>query len=98
MKFSDLLNEKQLEFIRTKNDRSWESTEEIACPFCNEVQNLDYDSVPYEDDSTVEHECYECGKTFDIHTSRTFTFSTELPDEEVYERISAQSPKEKREE
>ena len=92
MNWLDLTKEQQLWIIRNDNSHSADTPEDITCPWCNAEQNFDFESVNYNDDHNEEYECVECEKKFDVHTSVSVSWETELPREYLEEQALKQFP------
>lgn len=84
----DLTEEQRLWTIRNDNSHYANSPEDIECPWCQTKQSLDYEDVSYDDDHTAEYECSndDCGKTFEVHTSVSYDWHTELPEDYLIEQ------------
>jgi len=90
MNFLDLTEDERRRYHRLQNSYMTSDTQDIQCPWCNQKQGLEWDDVSYEDDANTERQCDYCGKTFDIHTSVTYDFTTEIPDEDVFKEIESE--------
>lgn len=91
--FLDLNEQQRRKFIRLQNTNYATHPTDVSCPYCNAKQSLEYEDMVYEDDHTTEHECYECSKTFDIHSSVEWTWRTEIPDDEAVEMVLKEDEK-----
>lgn len=94
--YLDLTQEQRLWVVRNDNADYADSPETIKCPWCDTVQNLDYEDVSYDDDNTATLTCWYdvCGKEFDVHTSVSYTWRTELPEEYLIKQALKEVPNE----
>lgn len=87
-----LTNDQQLWTIRNDNSHYADTPDDIQCPWCSAKQSLEHEDVSYEDDNTSEYECQECGKMFDVHTSVSYSFDTELPQDYLIKKAKKEVP------
>lgn len=87
--YLDLTREQQLQYVNIQDTEYYNYADEVACPFCKEKQNFEWEDMSYEDENIVKHECYSCGNKFDIRTRVETEWVVELPDEEVIKRVLA---------
>lgn len=76
-----------------ENDNSFDSPEEIACPYCNTPQHsIEGPDVGYEQDEETEITCdyIDCGKTFTAITNVSYSWATSVPDEEALAILEAE--------
>lgn len=95
-KWLELTKEQRLWTIRFDNSHYANTPEEIQCPWCSTKQQLDFEDVSYEDDDITTYECSysDCGKKFDVHTSVSYDWHTELPEDYLVERAKKEVPDE----
>lgn len=89
MNFLDLTNEERHKFIRLQNTNYASSPEEVTCPYCDTKQRLDFEDVSYNDDDSVTVTCWYdvCEREFQVRTSVSYDFITEVDDDEIYKQI-----------
>lgn len=51
--------------------------EEICCPHCGEVQGFTSDNTSLYDEETYEHQCTDCGESYELTSTMRFSWSTE---------------------
>jgi hypothetical protein len=55
--------------------------DDIECPYCGELQDIDHDDgYGYEEDETYHQECNKCGKTFVYTTGILYVYHPEKAD------------------
>lgn len=96
--FMALSREDRTKVYRIENDMSFSGADEICCPYCNTPQySLDDADLSYEQDAEHEIECqhFDCGKKFTLSTNVSYSWNTQVPDEEALEIFKAQSKEDK---
>jgi transposase-like protein len=58
----------------------FEYEDEILCPYCGEV--YEDDEYQFYEEGEHEVECYHCEKTFNLNTHVTYSYSTNIIDED----------------
>lgn len=94
--YLDLNQEQRLWTIRNDHGHYASTPDDIHCPWCDTVQQLDFEDVSYKDDDTATFTCWvdTCGKEFDVHTSVSYDWHTERPEEYLIEQALKEVPNE----
>lgn len=68
-----------------ENDMSFSGDDPIVCPYCNTNQDIYEPELPYEQDEETNLKCdyFDCGKTFTLTAQVSYSWTTQVPDEEA---------------
>lgn len=79
-----------------ENDNSFNLSDEICCPYCDTLQDIEGEDLGYEQDEETERTCrsFDCGKKFTIITSVSYSWATSVPEEEALEMLKDELKKE----
>ena len=55
----------------------FDDEEEICCPHCGNAQGFTSDDTSLYDGNTYPHKCEDCGKSYELSSSMSFSWSTE---------------------
>ena len=92
-RWSKLTREQQSRVFELENDNNFDRLEEIACPYCDYVQyGIEGPDVGYEQDEETEFTCQysDCGKDFTVIAHVSYSWSTQVPQEEALEMLEAE--------
>ena len=84
-----LSKEERRRLYQLENDNSFDVTEDISCPYCNETLGLENEDAPYNEES-LEYTCYNCNNKFDVTSHVSYSWSTQIPSEQAMEMLKAE--------
>lgn len=97
-KYLALSQADKLRLIRLENNMSFTGADDILCPYCESPQwNIEEPDLSYDDGEDTQYTCvsFDCGKTFMLTTNISYSWDTQVPDDEAMAMLEQQLTKEK---
>lgn len=90
--YDKLTREQRSRLFMLENDNSFDDPEQIECPYCGNTQGIEHSDVGYEQDDETTIKCthYDCEREFTITAQVSYSWSTQIPDDEAMKLLQAE--------